>query len=72
MLPPIHVPSSTAGLAITALQCMNLLAFANERQNPTGYSKFADGKSAKDAISLTGPRMPPTVRDFKTIAELLS
>ena len=40
-LPPIHVPTSTVGLAITAVQCMNLLAGANEMQSPTGYSKFA-------------------------------
>ena len=45
MLPPIHVPASRAGLAITALQCLNLLSFANEKQTPTGYSKFA-GKTA--------------------------
>ena len=40
MLPPIHVPASTAGLAITALQCLNLLSFANEKQTPTGYSSL--------------------------------
>ena len=41
MLPAIHCPTSTAGLCITALQCLNLAAFANEKQAPTGYSKFA-------------------------------
>ena len=41
MLPPIHLPCSTAGVAIAAVQCLNLAAFANEAQAPTGYSKFA-------------------------------
>ena len=35
MLPVIHVPTSAPGLAITAIQCLNLMSFANERQNPT-------------------------------------
>ena len=47
MLPPIHCPVSTVGLAISAVQCLNILAFANEKQTPTGYSKFADKATAK-------------------------
>ena len=47
MLLPIHCPVSTAGLAISAVQCLNILAFANEKQSPTGYSKFADKATAK-------------------------
>jgi hypothetical protein len=31
-LPPLHVPTSAAGLAIAALQCLNLASFANERR----------------------------------------
>ena len=46
MLPPIHCPVSTAGLAISAVQCLNILSFANEKQTPTGYSKFADKATA--------------------------
>lgn len=36
------MPSSAAGCAITAFQCLNLMAFANEKTTPTGYSKFAE------------------------------
>merc|ERR1740138_1440732 len=46
-LPPIHCPVSTAGLTISAVQCLNVLAFAIEKQTPTGYSKFADKATAK-------------------------
>ena len=47
MLLPIHCPVSTAGLAIAAAQCLNILSFANEKTTPTGYSKFADQKVSK-------------------------
>ena len=47
MLLPIHCPVSTAGLAIAAVQCLNILSFANEKTTPTGYSKFADQKVSK-------------------------
>ena len=44
LLPAIHCPASPVGLAITAIQCLNLLSFANEQKSPAGYSKFADQK----------------------------
>ena len=46
MLVPLALPTTTVGLCITALQCCNLLAFANEKQTPTGYSKFAAAKAS--------------------------
>ena len=46
MLPPIHCPVSTAGLAISAVQCLNIMSFRQAKQTPTGYSKFADKATA--------------------------
>lgn len=38
----LHVPHDGFSLAITAMQCLNLGAFANELKSPTPYSKFAE------------------------------
>ena len=44
----IAPPADAFALTIAALQCMNLLAFANEKKSPTPYSKFAhDDAKAK-------------------------
>ena len=45
LLSMIHCPTDAFSLAVTGLQCLNLAAFANEMQAPTGYSKFASGKA---------------------------
>lgn len=38
----LHVPTDTISIGVTALQCLNLGAAANEMQSPTPYSKFAE------------------------------
>lgn len=45
MLPAIYCPTSTAGLAIAGVQCLNLLAGINEVSSPTPYSKFSSSSS---------------------------
>ena len=55
MLPAfIHCPTSTAGLVITGLQCLNLGAAFNEMQSPTPYSKFAQNVEGSTIPSQQG------------------
>ena len=42
MLPPVHVPTDTFSLVVTAVQCANLGAVFNEMKSPAPYSKFAE------------------------------
>ena len=42
MLPPIHCPVSTAGLAISAVQCLNILSFATKGGCAGGTKQFAE------------------------------
>lgn len=53
ILPPIHVSLGGLPLAVTALQCANLMACANEIQSPTQYSKFAEKVDPKSTSTVS-------------------
>jgi hypothetical protein len=55
MLPALYCPTSTAGLAIAGVQCLNLLAGLNEVASPTPYSKFSASSSPLAAVGSDVP-----------------
>ena len=76
MLPALYCPTSTAGLAIAGVQCLNLLAGLNEVASPTPYSKFSASSSplatvGSDVPSKTGMLMiyaPPAATAAAALA----
>jgi len=75
MLPPLlHAPTSTDGLCIAGLQCLNLLAGVNEIASPTPYSKFAADDKAKSAgmipskLGMLGIYVPPAAAAAAALA----
>lgn len=58
VLPALSCPTSAAGLTIAGLQCLNLLAGANELASPTPYSKFATASSSSPLAAVGGDDVP--------------
>ncbi|KAJ1462899.1 3-oxo-5-alpha-steroid 4-dehydrogenase-domain-containing protein [Pelagophyceae sp. CCMP2097] len=52
----LHCASGAGGLAVTALQCFNLMSAFSEASSPTPYSKFAEEAGTSPSAAVIGGR----------------